>query len=357
MESASRPSTLLGSVGLRGWIMYTVLAFLAAAPILADDALLGLDLNLATRFVCLAIAAVSLNLILGFGGMISFGHAAYIGLGAYCVGIPAYYEYTSGYLHFPLTIVVCALFALITGALCLRTKGVYFIMITMAFSQMAFFFFISLDEYGGDDGLTIDYRSEFPGLLDIDDTTTLYYVCFVSLVVCIYLVHRLVNSRFGMVIRGSRSNEQRMRALGYNTYAYRLTCYVISGVMCGYAGALLGNFTNFISPEMMDWTRSGELMFMVIVGGSGSLFGPVLGALGFLGLEDIIPQAIKWLGEVVESWGYEEAGKEVSAAFRHWKLIFGFILILTVLFARGGINGFLERVEAWLGRRRERSGE
>lgn len=353
IEAAPKRPSVFGAFTLRRWVMIVVLAFLAAAPVLADKSLLGLDLNLMTRFVCLAIAAVSLNLILGFGGMISFGHAAYIGLGAYCVGIPAYYEYTSGYLHFPLTIVVCALFALITGALCLRTKGVYFIMITMAFSQMAFFFFVSLDEYGGDDGLTIDYRSEFAGLLDMDNKVTLYYVCFISLLIAIYVVHRIINSRFGMVIRGARSNEQRMKALGYNTYAYRLTCYVISGVMCGYAGALLGNFTNFISPEMMDWTRSGELMFMVIVGGSGSLFGPVLGTLGFLGLEDVLPQMIKWIGAVLQSWGYEETGKEVSSAFRHWKLIFGIILILTVLFARGGIDGLLKAVERILKSRKD----
>ena len=131
-------------------------------------------------------------------------------------------------------------------------------MITMAFSQMAFYLFVSLDEYGADDGLTIDYRSEFAGLIDLEDAVTLYYVCFVSLLAAIYIVYRIVNSRFGMAVRGARSNEPRMRAVGYNTYAYRLTCYVISGAMCGYAGALLGNFTNFISPEMMDWTRFGR---------------------------------------------------------------------------------------------------
>ena len=324
MSVQAEPSrtTLLSGMGLRAWVMVAVLALLAVGPYVANEMGHGFYLDLATRLICLAIAAVSLNLILGYGGMISFGHAAYIGLGAYCVGIPAYYEYTSGFLQFPLAVGVCALFALITGALCLRTKGVYFIMITMAFSQMVFYLFVSLDEYGADDGLTIDYRSEFAGLIDIEDAVTLYYFCFVSLLVAIYIVHRIVNSRFGMAIRGARSNEPRMRAVGYNTYAYRLTCYVISGAMCGFAGALLGNFTNFISPEMMDWTRSGELMFMVIVGGSGSLFGPVLGALGFLVLED-----------------------QLSELWIHWKLVFGVILILTVLFVRGGIDGFLKSLE------------
>lgn len=322
VQAETSRTSLLAGMGLRAWVMVAVLVLLGVGPYIANEMGHGFYLDLATRLICLAIAAVSLNLILGYGGMISFGHAAYIGLGAYCVGIPAYYEYTSGFLQFPLAIGVCALFALITGALCLRTKGVYFIMITMAFSQMVFYLFVSLDEYGADDGLTIDYRSEFAGLIDLEDGVTLYYVCFVSLLAAIYIVHRIVNSRFGMAVRGARSNEPRMRAVGYNTYAYRLTCYVISGAMCGYAGALLGNFTNFISPEMMDWTRSGELMFMVIVGGSGSLFGPVLGTLGFLVLED-----------------------QLSELWVHWKLIFGVILILTVLFARGGIDGFLKSLE------------
>lgn len=342
--NASRPISI-AHFGLRGWVMITVLLFLAVVPYVAYASGQSYYLDLATRLVCLSIAAVSLNLILGYGGMISFGHAAYIGLGAYCVGIPAYYEYTSGFLHFPLAIGVSALFALVTGALCLRTKGVYFIMITMAFSQMVYFFFVSLDEYGADDGLTIDYRSEFAGLLDIEDAVTLYYVCFVSLLVALFVVHRLINARFGMAIRGARSNEQRMQAIGYNTYVYRLTCYVISGAMCGYAGALLGNFTNFISPEMMDWTRSGELMFMVIVGGSGSLFGPVVGALAFLELEDQLPHMIEWFGSLFGAFGFADADEAIRGFSKHWKLIFGFLLILTVIFARGGIEGFLKALE------------
>ena len=323
----TKPVGMLGGIGLRGWVMAAVLVMMALVPFLVEVTGNAFYLDLGTRLICLAIAAVSLNLILGYGGMISFGHAAYIGIGAYCVGIPAYYEYTSGFLQIPLAVVVSALFALVTGALCLRTKGVYFIMITMAFSQMVFFLFVSLDEYGADDGLTIDYRSEFGGLIDVEDNVTLYYVCFVSLLASIYLVYRIVNSRFGMAIRGARGNESRMRAIGYNTYVYRLTCYVISGAMCGFAGALLGNFTSFISPEMMDWTRSGELMFMVIVGGAGSLFGPVLGAIAFVLFEN-------WLSEI----------------WIHWRLIFGIILILTVLFVKGGIDGFLKSLEErWRG--------
>ena len=280
-------------------------------------------LDLASRLMILGIAAVSLNLILGHGGMISFGHAAYLGIGAYCVGIPAYYEIYDGFIQIPLAVACSALFALITGVICLRTKGVYFIMITMAFTQMVFFAFVSMEEYGGDDGLVIDMRSDFAGTMDINGANGLYYFIFVSLLVVLFLVHRITRSRFGMVIEGARDNERRMRAIGYDTYRYRLVCYVIAGAICGYAGALLGNFTNFISPEMMDWTASGELIFMVVLGGTGSLFGPILGAAAFVLLEE-------WL----------------SAITIYWQFIFGALLILVVLFWRGGLNGLVD----WIGR-------
>lgn len=279
-------------------------------------------LDLATRLVCLAIAAVSLNLILGFGGLISFGHAAFIGIGAYAVGIPAHHatygEFDliasyNGFFHILLAMAASALFALVTGMVCLRTRGVHFIMITMAFSQMAFYLFLSLETYGGDDGLVIDTRSQFPGI-DLSEPVTLYGVSFAVLLAAYYLVHRLVNSRFGMVIRGAMGNEARMQAIGFNTYRYRLVAYVISGTMCGLAGALLGNFTTFISPEMMGWTRSGELMFMVILGGAGTLAGPVLGSVLFIVVEELL--------------------KPFSV---YWHLPFGILLILSVAFVRGGL--------------------
>lgn len=297
-----------------------VLVFLAIAPPLAYWTGHDFYLDLASRLTILAIAAVSLNLILGYGGMISFGHAAYIGIGAYSVGIPAYYEIYSAWVHIPLAIGLSALFAVLTGAVSLRTRGVHFIMITMAFAQMVFFALVSMDEYGGDDGLVIEIRSEVPGL-DMENNLVLYIIAYVSLLACLYIVHRMVNSRFGMVLKGSMQNETRMRALGYNCYIYRLTAYVISGAMCGYAGALLGNFSSFISPEMMDWTRSGELLFMIILGGAGSLFGPLLGTTAFLALEELL-----------------------SGLTIYWHLIFGAILILTVLFVSGGLTGYLERL-------------
>lgn len=274
--------------------------------------------GLFTRVIILAIAATSLNLILGFGGMVSFGHAAFIGIGAYCVGIPAYYDNYNGFTHLLIAIAASAAYGLVTGAISLRTKGVHFIMITMAFAQMVFFAFLSLEEYGGDDGLVINSRSDFGLLGSLESNMGLYYTALVVLLLFTFIVHRMVNSRFGMVIQGARMNERRMQAIGYNTYLYRLAAYVISGVMCGIAGALLGNFTNFISPDMMGWTRSGELIFMVILGGTGALFGPVMGAAAFLLAEHYL-----------------------SSLWVYWQLIFGLALILVVLYVRGGIDGIL----------------
>ncbi|MGI9463034.1 MAG: branched-chain amino acid ABC transporter permease, partial [Aestuariivirgaceae bacterium] len=249
---------------------------------------------------------------------------------AYAVGIPAHHVFDdsfpmiasqNGIFHILLAVAVSAVFALITGALCLRTRGVYFIMITMAFSQMVFFLFVSMETYGGDDGLTIYTRSELP-LISLDNALTPYLVCWLSLVISVYLVHRITNSRFGLALQGAKGNEARMKALGFNTYAFRLAAYVIAGAMCGYAGALLGNFTTFISPEMIDWTRSGELIFMVILGGAGTLIGPVVGAVAFIGLEEIL-----------------------SDITIYWHLPFGILLVLTVLFFRGGIMGMIAMLE------------
>ncbi len=306
----------------REWLTVIVLAILALVPTIVDATGATFYLDIATRMVVLAIAAVSLNLILGHGGMVSFGHAVYIGIGSYAVGIPVYYEIYDGYIHFAIAISASALFAFVTGIICLRTKGVNFIMITMAFAQMVFFGFVSIEEYGGDDGLVIEARSEFGGLFDIENAATLYYMCFVSLVAALYLVHRIVNSRFGMVIQGTKGNERRLQSLGYHTYRYQLACFTIAGAICGYAGALLGNFTNFISPEMMDWTRSGELIFMVVFGGAGALIGPVLGTAAFILLEEFL-----------------------SSLWLYWQLVFGAILILVVLFAKEGISGFLKPKE------------
>lgn len=310
----------------RALVTVLAMAFLAVLPPVFYFTGNAFYLDLATRLTILAIAAVSLNLILGYGGLISFGHAAYLGLGAYAVGVPAHHwlyggfdpiATTSGFVQIPLAVGITALFALVTGAICLRTKGVYFIMITMAFAQMIYYAIVSIEEYGGDDGLVIDSRTELPGI-NLDNPLQLFALAYVSLVVAMLIVRMIVNSRFGMVLQGARGNNERVVMLGFNTYAYKLTAYVISGAMAGYAGALLGNFTTFISPEMMDWTRSGELMFMVILGGTATTGGPVLGAAAFILLEEIL-----------------------SSYTIYWHLPFGLLLIAVVLFGKGGLMGLL----------------
>src|SRR5436309_9796017 len=235
----------------RNALVAGVIAILALVPIYAAASGNAFMISLFTRIVILAIAAISLTLIMGFGGMVSFGHAAYLGIGGYAVGILAKEGIDSGFLQWPLALAASALFALAVGALSLRTRGVYFIMITLAFAQMIYYVAVGLARYGGDDGLTIYRRSQFGGLINLSNKTAFYYFCLVLLAGAIYLVWRLVNSRFGMAIQGSRSNDRRMRAIGFPTFRYRLTCFVISGTMCGLAGALLANHTDSISPAMM----------------------------------------------------------------------------------------------------------
>ncbi len=276
-------------------------------------------LTLFTRVVIFALAAASLNLIMGFGGMVSFGHAAYLGIGGYAVGILAHEGVGSGFIQFPVALAASALFAFVIGALSLRTRGVYFIMITLAFAQMAYYIASGLARYGGDDGLTIYKRSDFGGLINMSSRVQFYYLCLGCLFAGIYLIWRVVNSRFGLVVQGVRSNEQRMQAIGFPANHYRLVCFVIAGTICGLAGALLANNTDFISPSIMFWTRSGDLMVMVILGGMGTLFGPVIGAIVFLILEEVLSQVTEY-----------------------WQLIVGPLLLLVVLFGRGGIAGWLE---------------
>jgi len=295
---------------------------LAAVPPLA--AVLGQPfyLDLFTRILIFALAALSLDLILGYGGMVSFGHAAYLGIGAYSVGILSHYGITDGPAHFAVAVAASALAALAIGAVSLRTSGVYFIMITLAFSQMIYFLGVSLNVYGGDDGMNIPAHSEFGSVLDLDNASILYYLVLALLLLFFFVGRRLVASRFGMVIRGVKSNERRMHAIGFPTFRYRLAAFVISGVMCGVAGALLANLTLFVSPSIMHWTRSGEVMMMVILGGMGSLFGPVLGAVAYLVLEQLL-----------------------SGFTSHWQAILGPILVLVVLFAKRGIFGIFAGAE------------
>lgn len=302
----------------RNIVVAPIIAFIVLLPLYTSGTGNMFLLSLFTRIVILAMAATSLNLILGYGGMVSFGHAVYLGIGGYTVGILAHEGIYSGFVQWPLALAVSALFAAGIGALSLRTRGVYFIMITLAFAQMVYYVALALDRYGGDDGMTIYRRSQFDGLIDLSQKTEFYYVCVVLLFATIYLVHKLVNSRFGLVIQGARSNDRRMRALGFPTFRYRLVCFVIAGTICGLAGALIANHTEFVSPVMMYWTRSGDLIVMVVLGGMASIFGPLIGAVVLLVLEEAL-----------------------SGLTEYWQIILGPLLLLVVLFARGGIDGLL----------------
>jgi branched-chain amino acid transport system permease protein len=306
-----------------------VCMLLALLPFAADKSGYPAMTSLATQVLLYGIAAASLNLVLGYGGMVSFGHAAFFGLGAYVVGI-LYDAQTSGTPLFgfipgtdqllitvPAAILVSGLAAAAVGALSLRTGGVQFIMITLAFAQMLFFLFVSLKTYGGDDGLVIRRPNALFGL-NLRDRTTMYYVCLVATILFCVLLWRLVNSRFGNVLAGLRQNERRMAAIGLSAYRYKLVAFIISGMGTGLAGALMANALRFASPDMMHWTRSGEFMVMVILGGVGTLFGPLIGAAAYTILESVLA-----------SWT------------EHWQLALGFILLFVVLYTRGGIEALI----------------
>jgi branched-chain amino acid transport system permease protein len=327
---------MMAAVNPRNTLVATLLLLLALLPVYCAVTGNYFLMSLFTRILILAMAAVSLNLIMGFGGMVSFGHAVYLGIGGYAVGILAKEGINSGFVQWPVALLASGLFALGVGALCLRTRGVYFIMITLAFAQMIYYVASGLDRYGGDDGLTIYKRSQFFEPINLSNKTFFYYLCFALLLACVYLVWRLVHSRFGMVIQGARSNERRMRAIGFPTYRYKLTCFVISGVMCGLAGVLLANHTDFINPSIMFWTRSGDLIVMAVLGGMGTVFGPVIGAIALLVLEEALPILIGGASQLL-------TGHEVQGAREYWQLILGPMLLLIVLFARGGIDGMLTR--------------
>jgi len=298
------------------------LALLAAAPPVAALFNQPFYVDLLRRVMIFAIAALSLNLILGYGGMVSFGHAAYLGIGGYAVAILSFYGVNNGFIQLAVAIGGSVLVALVIGSVSIRTSGIFFIMITLAFTQMLYFLGISLDQYGGDDGMRLAVRSDFGGLIDLGNATAFYYLVLVVMVVFMYLIHRIVHSRFGMVIRAAKSNEARTRAIGFSPYLYRLAAFVIAGAMCGVAGLLLVNHTAYLTPDFMHWTRSGEIMFMVILGGIGTSVGPVLGALVLLLLEDSLSGMSGFVGQ-------------------HWQLFIGIFLVLVVLFAKRGLAGLL----------------
>ncbi|WP_353211608.1 branched-chain amino acid ABC transporter permease [Rhodovarius sp.] len=312
-------------------LLAVLLAAAIALPWAAEALGQPATIGLATRILCLGIAAASLNLILGHGGMVSFGHALYYGLGAYTVGI-LWEHFRLGEPIFgvipgsnellvtlPIAMLVAGVAAAVIGALSLRTSGVQFIMITLAFAQMGFFLFVGLKAYGGDDGLLVRRRNLVPGL-DLRQPDQLYWLCLGFLVAWLFLQWRIVGSRFGRVLEGIRQNERRMAAIGIATYRYKLAGFVIAGMGCGLAGALTANELRFVSPDLMAWQKSGEIMVMVILGGVGTLLGPVVGAAALVGMEYV-------LGGITENWQF----------------FLGPILLAVVLWAPGGIMGLLGR--------------
>jgi len=281
-------------------------------------------LDLAGRVMVYAVAAVALDLLVGYGGLISFGHAAFIGLGAYAVGILSSAGLGDALISLPVAVAVSMLFAFLTGLVCLRTKGVYFIMITLAFGQMVYFIATSLAPYGGDNGLTIAARSTIAGWPLIKSDRAFYYFTLLCLAATYLFSRTLIASRFGRVLRGGKENAVRMATIGFTMRRFQLVAYIIAGGLGGLSGFLLANSTEFVSPAYMSWQQSGELIVMIILGGVGTLDGAIIGSAAYLFAEE-------WLSGVTENW----------------QVIFGPLLVLIVLFARGGLIGLGRRL--WRG--------
>jgi branched-chain amino acid transport system permease protein len=315
-----------------GWVNAGLLGLLLAVPLLARMADEPFVITLATKVAILALAGVGLNLALGFGGLVSFGHAAFFGIGGYAAGILAWHaandepvmawpvavEGTQAMLAiWPVAMVAGAAAALAIGALSLRTSGVYFIMVTLAFAQMLFYFAISWPAYGGEDGLSFYVRNRFPGA-NTFDPLQFFAICFGLLLAGLALVAVLRRSRFGLALEGARQNPGRVASLGIRPYGVQLTAFVISGAVTGLAGALYADLNRFVSPSMLSWQTSGEIMVFVILGGVGRLCGPVAGAGLFILLEH-------QLGQVSD----------------YWQVFLGVLLLIVVIFARGGLIGVL----------------
>jgi branched-chain amino acid transport system permease protein len=308
----TRPSTLVPLV---------ILLALAMVPVVANALEQSFYIGFFARIIIYAIAASALNLALGYGGLVSFGHALFLGLGGYCVALLSFHGIGNGWIHLAACLLVCAAAGLITGFISLRTSGIAFIMITLAFAQMGYFLFVSLKSYGGDDGLPIAQTSAF-GPLQLGSPGTLYWIAYVVLALSTWWLARLRISPFGMTLRGAKQNARRVNAAGLPVIQYQLVAYTLSGMLCGIAGMLLANLNAFASPSTLAWTVSGELIVMVVLGGMGSVFGPLLGALAFLGLEELFK-------------GFTE----------HWMVVFGPLIVLMALVGNKGLVGLLEALE------------
>ena len=297
-----------------------LLVLLLAWPVVAIALQQEFYIGVASRILIFALAATSLNLILGFGGMISFGHAAFVGLGAYSIGILMQGGISSAWITWPLAVGVSALFALVIGAISLRTKGVYFIMITLAFAQMLFYLLVSLKAYGGEDGMSLAGRSVVATAIDLKQDSTFYYVTVTVFTVAFVGVQRLLNARFGHALQAIHENETRMVAIGFPVYRYKLAAFTLAGGLAGLAGVLVANQSGFVSPALMQWNQSGMLMIMVILGGVGQLYGGVLGAVVFLVLEEVL-----------------------SSYTIYWQFGLGAMLLAVVLLTPNGLMSLFQR--------------
>jgi branched-chain amino acid transport system permease protein len=311
----------------RGLTTALILVVLAVLPLLTQAFDQRYLLSIGTRIVIWSIAAVSLNMILGYGGLVSFGHAMFFGIGGYAVGILSAEGISSGWIQWPVALLAATAWAALIGALSLRTRGLYFIMITLAFAQLVYYVGSGLEAYGGDDGLNIS-RSRFPGLIDLRDKASFYWLCFALLCASLWFCGRYANSRFGLVIRGAKSNELRMTALGFPVFRYRLAAFTIAGALGGLSGILLANEGAYVSPAMMSWMKSGDLIVIVVLGGMGTLLGPLYGTIAFFVLEEALPPI---LNLAHKGWG------------EYWMIVFGPLLVLIALYARGGIDSLLGR--------------
>ncbi len=311
----------------RGVITALLLLLLAILPLLTQAFDKRYLLSVGTLIVIWSIGAVSLNMILGYGGLVSFGHAAFFGIGGYAVGILSANGIDNGWLQWPVALLAATLWALAIGALSLRTRGVYFIMITLAFAQLVYYLSSGLEAYGGDDGLNIG-RSRFSGLIELRDKTSFYWLCFALLCATLWFCGRMASSRFGFVLRGAKSNELRMTALGFPVFRYRLVACTLAGAFGGLAGILLANEGAYISPAMMSWIKSGDLIVIVVLGGTGALFGPLYGAIAFFAMQEFLKPLLDLLHK---GWG------------EYWQIVFGPLLVIIALYARGGIDSLLGR--------------
>ncbi|MFB9950537.1 branched-chain amino acid ABC transporter permease [Rhizobium puerariae] len=295
------------------WIVLLTVGIGPLMALLADDSYL---LSIFERFLIYAVAAVSLNLILGYGGMVSFGHAVYLGIGAYATGILADAGVSALWIQAPVVLLASAGAAALIGMVALRTSGVHFIMITLALAQILYYLAQSSSAFGGDDGMVLRERSTlWPGY-DAFDPWHFYAFVAVSAVLLVWLVDHVIRSDFGRRLVAVRENSQRANALGFDATATKLLAFVIAGAVCGLAGLLLANQSEFATPSYSNWQRSGELLAIVILGGVGTRFGPIYGALAFVVVEHLL-----------------------TGITSHWPILFGPLLILVVLFFHSGLSG------------------